>query len=273
MNDLVASLGLESWKPVLTVLLLPPVPLLLLAFIGFRLSSGRRGWSRVVLGLAGAGIWFSASTVAAEWLQRALLAPPPALAGNALARLHQLPAAGGTAAVVVVLGGGIEALAPEYGAASLAAPSLERLRYGVWLGRQLQAPVMFTGGVGHASVQAKSEAEVAAQIAAHEFGRPLRWTESRSRDTRENARYTVELLRTEAPKHLVLVTHGWHMPRALRAFRQASANAGVRWEVVAAPMGLAQRTERPVLRWLPSSDGFMLTRAVLREKIGWWLGA
>jgi hypothetical protein len=38
-------------------------------------------------------------------------------------------------------------------------------------------------------------------------------------------------------------------------------------------MGLAQRVERPTLRWMPSSEGFLLVRAVLREKIGWLLGA
>ena len=272
MNDLVISLGLESWKPVLTVLLLPPVPLLLLAAAGLFLRPAWLGWRRLLLGLAGAGIWLSACTAVAEWLQHAWLAPPPALAGDRLSRLQQ-PSAGRPAAVVVVLGTGAEALAPEYGSASLTAASRERLRYGVWLGRQLQAPVMFSGGVGHASLQSTSEADIAARIAALEFGRPLRWTEGRSRDTRENARYAVSMLRADAPGHLVLVTHGWHMPRALRAFRQASADAGAPWDVVAAPMGLAPRTERPVLRWLPSSEGFMLTRSVLREKLGGWLGA
>ncbi len=272
MNDYVVSLSLESWKPVLTALLLPPVPLLLLAVVGLSLHLSRRGWSRLLLGLAGAGIWLSACTAVAEWLQDRALAVPPALTGERLARLQQ-PSAARMQSVVVVLGGGTEALAPEYGSASLTAPSLERLRYGVWLGRQLQAPVLFSGGVGHASGQSLSEAEIAAQIAAREFGRPLRWTEGRSRDTRENARYAVALLRAEAPVRLVVVTHGWHMPRALRAFQQASAEAGAPWEVVPAPMGLAQRTERPVLRWLPSSEGLTLARAVLREKIGWWMGS
>jgi uncharacterized SAM-binding protein YcdF (DUF218 family) len=72
---------------------------------------------------------------------------------------------------------------------------------------------------------------------------------------------------------LVLVTHGWHMPRALRAFREAAARSGATWQLVPAPMGLAQRIERPTLRWVPSSEGFLLVRAVLRERIGWWLGA
>ena len=105
------------------------------------------------------------------------------------------------------------------------------------------------------------------------FRSPLRWAESRSRDTRENAQYAVALLREQPPRHLVIVTHGWHMPRAMRAFREASARAGATWQIVAAPMGLAQRIERPALRWIPSSEGFMLVRAVLREKMGWWLGS
>ncbi len=273
MNDFLVGLGLASWKPVLTTLLLPPVPLLLLAWIGLRLRAARAGRGGLLLALAGAGIWLGACSGAAEWLQQAWLSPPPALSGDKLARLQPTAGARASPAVVVVLGGGTEALAPEYGAASLSAPSLERLRYGVWLGRQLQAPLMFSGGVGHASGQSLSEAEIAAQIAAREFGRPLRWTEGRSRDTRENALNAVAMLREAAPAQLVLVTHGWHMPRALRAFQQASAAGGAPWEVVAAPMGLAKRTERPVLRWLPSSEGFTLMRAVLREKIGWWMGS
>lgn len=272
MNDLFLMLGIESWKPLLGSLLLPPVPLLLLMLGGAALIGRRRmlGWFTLFVG--GAAIWLSASTAVGEGLQRTLLAPLPALAGEPLARLQQ-PDASRLAVAVVVLGGGAETLAPEYGRASLSALSLERLRYGIWLGRQLQAPVMFSGGVGHASLNSTSEAEIAAQIAAHEFARPLRWTETRSRDTRENARFAVDLLHKEAPKQLVLVTHGWHMPRALRAFRQASADAGAPWEVVAAPMGLAQGSEHTVLRWMPSSHGFMLNRAVLREKIGGWLGA
>jgi hypothetical protein len=38
-------------------------------------------------------------------------------------------------------------------------------------------------------------------------------------------------------------------------------------------MGLAPPVERPVLRWIPSSEGAQLVRAVLREKIGWAAGS
>ena len=54
MNDLFVLFAAESWKPVLTALLLPPVPFLLLMLIGARLIVARRGlgWMLVLLGAA-----------------------------------------------------------------------------------------------------------------------------------------------------------------------------------------------------------------------------
>jgi len=272
VNDLFLTLGIESWKPVLSSLLLPPVPFLLLTLLGVRMIVWRRTWGWLVVVAASAGIWLSATCVAGEWLQGALLASSPPLSAERIAALKRDMLARPVVAVVV-LGGGREGLAPEYGGANLTPAALERLRYGIWLGRQTGAPLMFSGGLGHASEAGAAEAEVAAEIATRDFGRPLRWTESRSRDTRENAQYAVAALREHRIERLVIVTHGWHMPRALRAFREASRRAGAGWEIVPAPMGLAQGIERPSLRWIPSHEGFQLVRAVLREKIGWWLGA
>ncbi len=272
MNELFVTLGIESWKPVLSSLLLPPVPLLLLALVGARMLLWRRGWGWLLVLMASSGIWLSACSSVGEWLQRWLLSPPPALSADRISALRKTIVARPTVAIVV-LGGGRESNAPEYGVASLSPLALERLRYGVWLGRQTHAPLMFSGGLGHAAEVGASEADVAAEIAAREFGRPLRWTEARSRDTRENARYAATLLRENKIEQVVLVTHGWHMPRALRAFQAACEQIGAKWEIVPAPMGLATRVERPVLRWIPSSEGFLLVRAAVREKIGWWLGA
>ena len=96
---------------------------------------------------------------------------------------------------IVVLGAGVEPFAPEYGVSSLLYPSLERLRYGLWLARETGAPVAFSGGVGLGQPDAAAEAKVAAKIAAEEFNRPLRWQEEDSRDTRENATRTLALLK------------------------------------------------------------------------------
>jgi uncharacterized SAM-binding protein YcdF (DUF218 family) len=273
VNDLFQSLGIESWKPVLTALALPPVPWLVLVLVGARLIPWRRfvGWLAILVAVA--GLWLSACAGIGEWMMRSFMSSPPPLSAERIAALKKEAAAGKPGVVVLMLGGGREARAPEYGVASLAPLSLERLRYGVWLSRETGAPMMFSGGLGHSAEPGTPEADVAAEIAQREFLRPLRWVESKSRDTRENARYAIDALREQEVARLVLVTHGWHMQRALRAFKEEATRAQLKWEVVPAPMGLAPPVERPVLRWIPSSEGAQLVRAVLREKIGWAAGS
>jgi uncharacterized SAM-binding protein YcdF (DUF218 family) len=233
----------------------------------------RRGLGWLAVLVAVLGLWLASCSAVGEWLQRSLLSPPAPLDAQRVAELRRAAAAAKPAVAIVVLGGGRESRAPEYGVASLSPLALERLRFGIWLSREIGAPLAFSGGLAHAAQAGIAEAEVASDIAAREFGRPLRWVESRSRDTRENGLYTAQALREAGIKQVVLVTHGWHMPRAMRAFQQASDHDRLDWQIVAAPMGLAQRVERPTLRWMPSSEGFLLVRAVLREKIGWLLGA
>ena len=161
-----------------------------------------------------------------------------------------------------MLGGGREAMAPEYGLANLNHLSLQRLHYGMWLSRQTGAPMLFSGGVGHADNMGVSEAEIAARIAEKDYGRPLTWTETESRDTRENAVRSVAMLKPAGVTDLVLVTHGFHMPRAMRAFQVEAQRAGSPIRVWPAPMGLAQPSERAVFHWLPTNDGFQRVRLV-----------
>ena len=273
VNDLFILLGIEAWKPVLTALLLPPVPWLLLVLIGARLILPRRGlgWFMILLGVA--LLWLSACTGSARLMSTFLLNPPAALTPERVREL-KLQARAPNPPAIVVLGGGMEPYAPEYGVSSLSHVSLERLRYGVWLGRETGLPLAFSGGVGWAQPEAQAEgqaeAQIAAQIAANEFGRPLKWVEDRSRDTRENARRTVALLRPVGVRHIVLVTNASHMPRALREFRAA---AGTDIRIEPAPMGLAHGTETAALTWMPTSKGTTAVCDVLRELLGRLAGA
>lgn len=276
MNGAALALGAEAWKPLLTALALPPVPWLVLVLVGAACMPRRRAVAGALVLLACTGLWLGSTTAAAEWLAQRLLAPPPAVdLARESAQLRDPEARAVTA--VVVLGGGRDRFAPEYGAASLSARSLERLRYGVWLGRRLAVPVAFSGGVGHgaggAAGQGDAEAEVAARIAADEFGHALRWQESTSRDTRENAALTLPLLARDGVRRVLIVTHAWHMPRAQRAFRDAAFRQGTAIEIVPAPIALARRQDDPVLRWLPSSEGALLMRDTLREWLGRLAGA
>jgi uncharacterized SAM-binding protein YcdF (DUF218 family) len=266
VNSLIVLLGIESWKPVATALLLPPVPLLLLMLVGARLILPRRGLGWLVILLSVAMLWLSCCAGTAQALSRFALRPPPPLTQARIAELRQSrePSA------IVVLGGGMEPLAPEYGVSNLQANSLERLRYGIWLGRETNLPVGFSGGVGWGQPDAKPEARIAGQIAATDFGRPLKWIEDNSRDTRENALRTLALLKPAGVRHIVLVTHGWHMPRAMRDFEEA-AGADIRIE--AAPMGLARGNDLPSLTWIPTAGGTAEVRAILRELLGRLAGA
>ena len=269
MNGFFVLLGIESWKPVLAALLLPPVPLLVLLLIGVRLVRPWRGLGWFVVLASVALLWLSSTLGAAQVASRLFLHPPPALTFDRVKALRAEVQARGPVAIVV-LGGGMEPHAPEYGVANLQHASLERLRYGIWLSRETGAPVAFSGGTGHAQREGLAEAQVAARIAQQDYGRPLKWVEDESRDTRENARRSVALLQRAGIAHIVLVTHGWHMPRAVRAFEQA-AEGGMRIE--AAPMGLAPASERPSLLWIPSPAGHAAMNRVLHELAGLAAGA
>lgn len=265
MNALVSLLGIESWKPVLTALLLPPVPLLLLVLLGTRLVTSRRGLGWLVVLVATAGLWLGACAGTADLLGRTIGRPPPPLAPEQIAQLRAEAKAQPGRTAIVVLGGGRELLAPEIGMADLKPRSLERLRYGIWLQRETGLPLAFSGGVGWGAAGGASEAEIAERVAAREFGASVRWVEKQSRDTRENALRSLALLERNGVTRVVLVTHGWHMPRAWRYFQTAGAG---RVEIVAAPMGLARATQQRLLDWLPTPEGYVRVQLELRELLG-----
>jgi uncharacterized SAM-binding protein YcdF (DUF218 family) len=266
MNEIFLTLGIESWKPVISTLILPPVPLLLLVLVGARLMFRRRllAWLLVLLGVV--GLWLCFTPAVGLGLTNWLLQPPRALMEAEISELKKAPKT-----TIVVLGGGRQLLAPEYGISTLRPYSIERLRYGLWLARETALPVGFSGGVGHGAAPGSSEAEIAARIAEREFGRPLRWTEAESRDTRENALKTVALLQTMGIEQIVLVTHDFHMPRALRNFQRAAE--GRKMKIVAAPMGLPTGGRLIAGDWLPSTRGFEMTWLALHEWLGKLAGA
>jgi uncharacterized SAM-binding protein YcdF (DUF218 family) len=274
LNDLLLQSGWMGWKPVLTALLLPPVPLLLWMMLGAALARRRAAWGWLLLLTGAAGIWLSSTTVVGQWLQAQLLHPSRALRLQDLPQLRAPRSGSGPPTIaIVVLGAGRESFAPEYGAPNLPPQAMERLRYGLWLARETGLPVAYSGGSGHAQAAGPAEAKVAAQIAARDFARPLQWIEPESRDTRENAERSVALLRSAGVTRIVLVTHGWHMRRSLRAFELAIARSGGGIALLAAPMGLARDGSSGALRWLPSQAGFTDTRNALREVLGLLAGA
>lgn len=244
-------------KPVLAGLALPPVSLLLLALLGLLLAWCNKKKSGLTLATASVLLLALLSCHGtAVWLARTAL---PQFAPLDLAELkaRQVQA-------IVILGGDVLPVAPEYGRSQPSAATAARLRYGAWLARQSGLPLGFTGGLGWAahSTQTESEAEVAARALQQDYGLALRWRESESRDTAGNARLMAPLLRQAGVRRIALVTHAWHMPRAVLAFEQAGL------AVTPAPMAYVLPAQSELLEWLPSAQGLQASRQVLRE----WLG-
>lgn len=249
---------LSELKPFLAALVLPPAAPLLLMLLGLALLMSRRRRSGTALVGVGAGVlWLLSCTAVGLWLNQQLL-PSYAMAGA-----RGLQSAGTQA--IVVMGGGVAIDLPD-GVAQLSRRGLDRLRQGVQLSRATGIPLMFTGGKGWGSkAHAESEADVAARVARDAFGGDLKWHESNSRDTHENAVKSYGLLAPLGVTKIALVTHSWHIPRSLIAFEQAG------FTVVPAPMGQPTSSLHPVLDWLPSPGGLELSHTVLREKAALWM--
>ena len=252
-------------KALLLVLTMPPTPLLVLAAWGaWRWRHGRRlgGW---VLALALAGVWMSCTEAAGELLSRAVGLPavfPPAQVDGLRGQKD---------GAVLVLGGGVDRHVPELGQGGPSRITAERLAYGVWLARRSGWPLGFTGGIGWAATDLKQpEADIIGRVAAEDYGLPLRWAESTSRDTRENAAHTLPMLAAQGVKQVLLVTHDSHMRRAVRAFEAAAAPLGIR--ILPAPVGLRHDALGSLSDWCPSAEGFARVRYVIYEQLGWWGG-
>lgn len=233
------------------LLLLPPANLLLLA--GLLLALGwiwkvRLRWAWVFL--AAATYVLSAPFTADRLLGWHQVHPP--------LRAERPQAPAGQA--IVVLSAGLRSHAAGYGQPKLDALSTTRLLYAAELAERTNLPVLVSGGLwgGHprpiademaAFLRRWSEAEVA-------------WTERRARDTWENARYSTRLLSDAGIDRAYVVTHAWHMPRALHAFRRHGFDA------IPAPTGFVEPGGASPSELLPSARGVQAASWAVHEALG-----
>lgn len=168
------------------------------------------------------------------------------------------PAAAGA---VVILGGGARRGALE------SMPGYhpnrrtwERLAHGAWVARLTGLPVLVTGGAG--SADAEAEGLVMARALEGAFGLPVRWRETRSANTAQNARESAAMLRSEGITHIVLVTHAYHMPRSAAVFRVA----GLR--VTQAPHSYLASPGLSLGDFVPSAGSLESAWLVLHELLG-----
>jgi uncharacterized SAM-binding protein YcdF (DUF218 family) len=229
-------------------LLLPPFNLLPVSIAGLLIVVWYRRAGFVILALGLGGLWLLATPIVSGWLivtlERNLPLVPP---GN------DPPEA------IVILSAEMRYTVGSLGA--IPGPlTLERERAGAALARRTDLPILVTGG--KLGDDPDSLAAVMARSLTNDFNTPVRWIEPNSADTWANAANSAVILRAQHIHSIYLVTHAWHMRRALLAF----ARTGI--TVTAAPVWL---DPMPVGEWsdfIPRTSAWMTSYYALHE----WLG-
>jgi uncharacterized SAM-binding protein YcdF (DUF218 family) len=229
----------------LATLLLPPLNGLLLVVAGWGLWNRRPFLARTLVGSGVLLLWVLALPVVGGAMLRSLEGEPVA------------PADFTKAQAIVVLGAGRYRDAPEYGGDTVGEATLLRLRYAARLHRESGLPLLVTGGKPDGGQL--SEAEVMRRVLEDDFNVPVRWIEGTSNNTRENALLSAQLLQPEGVSTVLLVTHAWHMPRALQSFAEAGLLA------LPAPTVFHRNSPR-LIDFLPS--GYSGSRIAMHEWIG-----
>lgn len=234
-------------------LLLPPALQLGLAAVALLLWHRYRRTAVLLFCLAWLSLLLlSLPSVAAslfKWLEKPYLEQ----------RISQQPAA----EAVVVLGGGRLRNLPEYSGDQVGYHALWRLRYAAKLARDLDLPVVVSGGTVYPYEQL-TEAQLAKAVLQDELGIESVWLEGGSRNTWQNAQNTATLLADKGLGRILLVTHAYHMRRAEYAFNQAGISL-----IEPAPTGFfSTDTGGWWNDWLPQAYALHRSRIALHEYLG-----
>lgn len=237
----------------LKTLALPPMISILVALLAILLWRRRPVLARGLAVASLVSLWLFSSPVISTTLMRSLEVHYPVLSDAQRETTE--------AEAIVILAGGIDDSAPEFGFPVSLDHTLLRLRYGAFLHRETGLPILVSGG----SVFGEDDNTLAATM-AHEldfsFQVETRWLEERSRTTRENADYSAALLEEAGIDHILLVTEGFHMPRSVRVFEQTGLT------VTAAPTAMTGDVGSLWLGWLPSSLALHHSSLALHEYLG-----
>jgi uncharacterized SAM-binding protein YcdF (DUF218 family) len=185
--------------------LTPPAVLITLCLVGGLLAVLWRGFGIALVILSAVALYATAMPVVASYLLQQVETGIPESADLSGAQ------------AIVVLGAGIhfgDGAAPD----TLGPQSLERVFYGAEAYRRLHLPVAVSGGRVLGAQTA--EATLMHAVLERDFAVPVTWNDDRSRTTYENAVYTAQLLKADRVTSAVIVTHAWHLPRALWAFER-----------------------------------------------------
>ncbi|MGV0999625.1 MAG: YdcF family protein [Fluviibacter sp.] len=161
---------------------------------------------------------------------------------------------------IVILGGGKNNNAPEYGGIdTINKWTLERLRYGAHLQQQTGKPILVTGG---SPFGGRPEADAMAEALKQDFHAKKIWIEDESKDTAENASYSAAVLKRHGIQRVAIISQAWHLPRAIKLFEQQGLT------VYTAPTGYSTEEKQIVTKWLPNAHCLDKSSMALKEYLG-----
>ncbi|MBJ26178.1 MAG: hypothetical protein CL567_00785 [Alphaproteobacteria bacterium] len=164
------------------------------------------------------------------------------------------------AEAIVVLGGGLRKSASEYlGIDTIDGNALERVRYGAYLKKNSGLPVLLTGGITASST---SEARAMSNTLKNEFNVLATWLEEKSMNTKENAKFSWEILSKEKIFKIVLVTNDYHMQRSVLEFES------VGFQIIPGPVNPTNDFNIRLLSFLPNGKSLNSFKTYVHE----WLG-
>jgi len=233
---------------VITPWLLPPGCLLLIAVAGLAIVKRNPEVGRGLMALSLVALYVLSTQYVADELLRTL---EPKFSSPLAKREGQ---------AIVVLGGGKYFAAPEYGADTVDAETLTRLRYTAHLYRAIGKPILVTGGAPEGSPT--DEARAMKSVLEREFQVPVAWREGHSENTLENAQLSARILQAAGIRAIYLVTNAWHMPRAVLAFEHAGIT------VIPAPTRFATTFRLSARDFLPTAHALRDSSRFFHELIG-----
>ena len=237
---------IEDW-------LLPPGLLVVMAVVGVVVLRLHRRLG-ITLIVAAAALLYAFSTPLVSNGLMALVQTYPAL------KPAQLSAAEAGAVVVLTAGRNVDAT--EFGGGdTVSRLSLERARYGAFIHRRTGLPIVVSGGTPFSDQRPLGE--LMAESLHDDFGIDQVWVEGRSKTTYENAEFSARLLKEKGIHRVYLVSHAWHLPRAVPVFRQAGL------AVIPAPTAFERLDmDLGLLLFMPNADDLHDSRYVLHELLG-----
>lgn len=200
---------IDAVEAVLKAMVLPPACLFLLFGAGLLAWRRRPRLGKILCGASVGLLYFLCTGVGSWLLVHPLESLEPVLPAGPLPQAQ---------AIVVLTAGRIRS-SPEFERRALPdAMALARMTYAAHVYRARPLPLLVTGGLLTTHRIEEPLALSMKRVFESEFRIPVKWAETRSRNTTENARFSAQILKPAGVLHIILVTDAMHMRRARLAF-------------------------------------------------------